>query len=150
MSATRVENTSNKVTTNYDVTQTFLGATKDIPGEFTNGTGDVLTIEKGTLVGRIADGTANEGKIAILKSGSTDGSEIALGFIRSTRTLADGETAILAVVVGGEIDESEIVLDGTDTLDTVIDKRSIRDRILGDTYNMFIRKSIELSEYDNF
>jgi len=106
---------------------------------------DTVTLAAGTLMGRIA--TTN--KVVPLTSAAVDGSQIPLGFVLNTHSIEAGDTVDIALVVAGDVVEELITLQGSDTLNTVISGRTLRDRILGDTMGILLKSTDELTGYDN-
>jgi len=145
MGATNVLSTQNQAITNYDYSKLFKTAFKTVEMTFTNGTGAELTLLPGMLFGRISATL----KGAILKSASTDGSETPFGVLVSQHTIAIAGSVTVTVAVTGMIDKDLLVLDGTDTLDTLVDGRTIGDRIPADTEGITLENFNSLDNYDN-
>lgn len=143
-----VESFSNKnqATFNTDTSKIFLFGCKYQSILFKNTTGADLTLVGGEVIGR--DSTTLKG--AILASAATDGSQFPLG-INSTKSgvLADDDEIMIDICVYGEVAEDKIILDGSDTLNTLVSLRPIRDRILSDTMGVKLISSTELTAFDN-
>lgn len=136
---------SNQLFTNYDVSKIFVWDNHYITGEYTNSSGSAVTLAVGTIVGRVHA----TGKILPLLSTATDGSKWTVGFLADAYTVAAGATVNVGICVSGGVVQDKIVLNGSDTLDTVIDTRRLRDRIPADTLGVRLVPSTELSGTDN-
>lgn len=148
--ATNEGQTRNQLFVNYDISKLFVWKNRYSTGSFTNGTGSELVLPAGTLMGRISA----TGKIAIMKSGSTDGSQIPIGVLAENITLANGVSSDLNFCKEGDVVESKLVFDGTDDLDTEITISAAdnvtaiyRDLIAGLGINLV--GGDELTGYDN-
>lgn len=137
--------TRNQMFTNYDSSKVFIRIKQTEHGEFTNDTYDDVTLLAGTLMGRV---TASS-QLIPLASGASDGSQLPVGVLMESLIVAAGDTANVAVVVEGEVDESMLILDGSDTLDTVVASRRLRDLIPASTLGIKITSVDELSNFDN-
>lgn len=145
MSVANPLNTQNQSIHNYDYSKVFRTTFKTVPMTYTNSSGGDVVLVQGMLFGRIS---ANlEG--AILASASVDGSEIPFGINMTEKTVANTESIIIQVAVTGMMDSSKLVLDGTDTLDTLIDGRTIGDRIPADTEGITLEDFEQLVNLDN-
>jgi hypothetical protein len=139
-------NNSNQSVTDFSTEKMFIFNNQYRGGEtYTNATGSEVTLAVGTLMGRIEA----SGKLLPLASGASDGSQIPVGILAEAVTVADTESATVTICIAGEVDGDMLVLDGSDTLDTMIDGRSIRDRINGDTVGIQVIEGTELTGYDN-
>ena len=145
MGATEILANQNQAITNYDYSKLFKTAFKVVTMNFTNATGSELVLSAGMLFGRVSADL----KGAILKSASVDGSEIPFGVLVSEETLAIAASTTVKVAVTGMVDQDLLVLDGTDTLDTLIDGRTLGDRIPADTEGITLEDFNELVETDN-
>jgi hypothetical protein len=135
----------NQALNTYDYSKLFSTAFKTISGTYTNASGDEVELEEGMLFGRVHA----TGKLAILASGSSDGSQIPLGVNLTNVTVANGESATIVLAVTGKLNQDLLILDGTDTLDTVIDSRRLRDRIPADTEGIQLESFRNLVNYEN-
>lgn len=137
--------TQNMLTTNYDSTKLVLKDGNYENATYTNSTGGPITIEVGTLLGRVSA----TNKVLPLKSAAVDGSQYPVGISTQEITVADTESATIEFVIGGEVEGTLLVLDGTDTLATAISGKTLGDRIKSDTLGILLVNSDELSGYDN-
>jgi hypothetical protein len=136
---------SNFSITNYDVSKMFVGENSWSQGDFTNSDYDDVTLAQGTLLGRIA----STGEVVVCKSGASDGSQFPIGVLANTVTVAAGDTQTLTYCISGDVIESKIVFDGTDTLATVVSDKTFRDRIAADTAGIVLVATQELTDFDN-
>ena len=60
-----------------------------------------------------------------------------------------GEGKTLHLAVSGDIAAEQVILQGSDTLSTVISGKQIRDRISSDTVGIRLIASTDLTNYDN-
>jgi len=144
-SVNNVLSTNNQSITNYNSDFIFLRDNKYSQGDYTNDTYVDETLAAGTLMGRV---TAT-GVLVVLKSASSDGSQIPVGILTRATDVAAGETVTVNICDGGEVAQELVVLDGTDTLETIIDSRRLKDRIGADTVGIVLVLGTELSEFDN-
>ncbi len=117
--------------TNRDLTKIFIGNNTFQKVQYTNSTGNPVTIVAGRLLGRV---TSSQ-KVLPHISTATDGSEQPAGVNLEEITVANGATVTLTMCDGGEVAEEKIVLGGSETLSTVItDDVSIRSAIERNTH----------------
>lgn len=111
----------------------------------TNATGATETLLAGTLMGRILTSQL----VIPLVSTATDGSQFPVGILADDYTVINGATQEFAICFYGDIADTKVILGGSDSLDTAIAGRSIRDRIASDTVGIRLIPSIEMSGFDN-
>lgn len=145
--ATTTLSNGSQLNTEYDFSKIFLGNNDDRLMTLTEASSSETTFTAGTILGRITDGGADDGKVVPLASGATDGSQFPVGILMNTITLASDAEAEVSVVYKGVVDSGKLVFDGSDTLATVISDRTLGDRLtdLGINY----KTVTELSESDN-
>jgi len=136
---------ANPLISNYDTSKTFIWNLRTATANYTNSTYDDVTLLKGTLLGRISA----TGLVVPLTSAASDGSQFPLGILLEDTTILEGDTTSLTFAVEGDVVEDKILLQGSDTLNTVISGRRIRDRIGADTVGIKIVASTEMTNYDN-
>jgi hypothetical protein len=146
-SQTIVLNTGQQAIINTDLSRLFVGENRYEKGSYLNGTYDPVTLAVGTLLGRVA----LTGLLKPLASAAVDGSQYPVGVVAESVTVDEGDQHDnIYFCVAGDVIASKIVLDGADTLDTVIDGRRIRDRIGADTVGIkLITQNNEMSGPDN-
>lgn len=145
MSITSSEYTGGMRIIKYDNSKILLLNNTFDSGDVNNDDYEDLEIVVGTLMGRISA----TGLLTPLTSGASDGSQYPVGVSVGNYTIPDGDTVSVRICTGGEIDSSKVVFQGSDTLETVVDGRRLRDRIGADTVGLVLRTVDELSEFDN-
>lgn len=137
--------TENQSITNYDYSKIFLTNFKQGNGVIDNA-GAELELVIGTMIGRIAA----TGKLAVMKSASTDGSQLPLGILARDYTLGAASTDnSIAYATECKVDESKLTFDGTDDLTTVVGDKNYRDHITGGTEDIKLESVGEFFKYDN-
>jgi len=142
--------------TTRDATGNFLAADSDrqkvfiFNNEFESGTllnssGGELTYAIGTLLGRIAA----TGKLIPLTSAAVDGSQYPVGVLADEITLADAAEGTVTIAISGDVRADALVLDGSDTLDTVVELKTIGDRIKSDTIGIRLVEVTDNTFFDN-
>jgi len=145
MGATVVTNTDSQLHVDYDVAKIFLGKNRYATGTYTNGTGASVTLAAGTLLGRVS---ADE-LLLPLVSGAVDDSNIPLGILSHTVTVANGATKNLTFAVEGDIAQELVIFQGSDDYATVVAERTLRDRIGADTVGIKLVSTTENTIFDN-
>jgi hypothetical protein len=140
-----VDQTSNSMITDYNTKKIFIWNNRSFVANFTNDTYDPITLAPGTLMGRVNA----TGECVPLTSGASDGSQYPVGVLMSNVTIEDGDTKELTICNSGDVDESGIIFQGSDDMDTVVDGRTLRDRIGADTVGVKLVPSNELTKNDN-
>lgn len=130
---------------NYDRAKIFVWGNRYGSAQFTNGTGSLVTLERGAVLGRV---TAT-GKVVLFKSDATDGSQIPLGINGDTREVAAGATVDITFCTEGDVVEDKILFQSPDTLATAVTGSGIiRDLIQRNTKIRLIATDC-LTNYDN-
>lgn len=144
--ATEISKTTNTLHTDYDVSKIFVFSNRYEGGTLLNATAGTLSYAPGTLLGRV---TAS-GKLVPVASAAVDGSQFPVGVLKtSVVDLAAAGEATVNICIAGDVVESKVILDGADTMDTIIDARPIKDRIAADTMGIKLVDSFELTGVDN-
>ena len=128
-----------------DVSKIFLLNNRYKTSQYTNGGGAPVTIPEGKLLGQINA----SGKVAPLASAASDGSQFPVGICAQERIVAAGATVDVTYCVAGDVAEDKVVLDGSDTLATVVTGRTLRQRIASDTVGINLVTAYEMTGYDN-
>lgn len=131
--------------TNYDTSKIFIFNNEFESGQVNNDDYEDLEIAPGTLMGRVS----TTGMLVPLESAATDGSQFPVGIMANDLAVPFGETAEVMICVSGEVDANHLILQGSDTLDTVISDRRLRDRIGADTVGIILKSVAELGKFDN-
>lgn len=145
MGAENVLSTQNQAITNYDYSKLFRTNFKTVELTYTNGTGSEIVLTPGMLFGQVSADL----KGAILKSASIDGSQIPFGILVTEATVANAASKTIQVAVTGMVDAALLILDGTDTLDTIIDGRTIAAKIPADTEGITLENFTQLVNLEN-
>lgn len=136
---------SNPRITNFDTTKTFVWNPRTTTGTYENSTYDDVTLLQGTLMGRVA----STGMLVPLTSGASNGSQFPVGILLADTVIEGSSEKQITIAVSGDVDESKIILEGSDTLNTVISGRTIRDRIGSDTVGIKLVGGDQLTGFDN-
>lgn len=146
MSQETTLNNGNQLNVNTDRTKLFVWNNRYDSAESTTNSGyDDITWPKGTLLGKISA----SGLVQPLASAATDGSQYPIGILAEDAIIEAGSSLAVSFCVAGDVVEAKVVLDGTDTMDTVISDRSIRDRIGADTVGIKLVGQDQLTGTDN-
>lgn len=139
-------NTGSQVTTNYNLAKIFVYNNRYINGNYINSTYDDVTLQAGTLMGRVlADGTVKP-----LQSNATDGSQIPLGVLAADLVVVGGDSVDVPICTSGDVVEAQVILTKSgDTMNTIIEARRLRDRIAGDTVGVNLVGTNENTYLDN-
>lgn len=138
-------NNSNMAIVNTERAKTFIWNNRYQKAQYTNGTGDAVTIPVGKLLGKVNA----SGKVLPLASAAVDGSQYPVGINAEERVVPNGATVELTYCVSGDVAKEKVVLEGADTLATVVDGRTIAERIGADTVGINLVAATEMTDYDN-
>jgi len=143
-------NTNNQLTVNSDTSKIFIGDNRHDLFNYANdnsGGTDDITIPAGTLFGR----KHADGYVIPLASGASDGSQFPIGILREDKTIVYGEDfdGQITLCVEGRVAEDKVIFQGSDTLNTVVSSRRLRDRIGSDTVGIKLVPSTEMTGHDN-
>jgi hypothetical protein len=141
------------LTTNFDTSKIFIGNNRYITGTYTNGGGSTATLTAGQLIGRIA----SSGKLAVHDSTATDGSQVPIGVLAESYSVAAAASETLRICVWGDVAENKLDLSGSDALTTVISltdsaTNTVKVGTIGDilrSSGIFPVASTELTAEDN-
>lgn len=136
--------TGNQATYQYERAIVFLGK-NTFESHSYKATAGTKTLVAGQLMGRVSA----TGFLLELKSGAIDGSEIPFGILTGDATILANATPSLSICVSGDIATEKVVLNGSDTLATVVSSRRLDDRIAGDTLGIKLIAGTENSIADN-
>ena len=146
MGVTQVSGNSNSLHNDYDVSKIFVFGNRYESGTLKNATGGALDYKPGTLLGRVH---ASD-ELVPLASAATDGSQFPVGvLLTDVVQLAAAGTIAVRLCIEGDVVESKLIFDGSDTVETVVDARRYKDRIAADTAGIKLVDSFELTDYDN-
>lgn len=133
--------TRNQSTFDYDISKLFLFDNKYRKVNIANAGGTDLELKAGMLIGAVG------ATYQVYKSGTANISVV--GVLAEDVTIASGDSEDVDICISGRVDESKLVLDGTDTLATIVSNRTIRDRLAGDTLGIELVGGSELTKTDN-
>lgn len=142
-SQTIVTNTGVQATINTDLSRVFLWENRYASANFNNELYDPLIMKAGKLLGRVAATQT----LALCDTDSTDGSQYPIGILAEDVTIEDGETKAVSYCIYGDVAEDKIILNGNDTLSSVVNGQSLRDRIA--MMGVRIIPSTEMTANDN-
>lgn len=138
--------TPNQIQINTDISKIFVWQPRSEVGDYTNNSGGDLDLKAGTLFGRISATNI----LLPLVGAAVDGSQYPVGVLMHDITVLDTESAKLTICVSGDVAEEQLIIDAGDDLDTtVIDGRTLRDRIGGDTVGIKLVSADDLTDFDN-
>lgn len=137
--------TANQITVNTDLSKIFVWDNRYQKGTVNNATYDDIVLLQGQLMGRVS---ATQ-KLKKLASGSNDGSQFPVGILAEDYTVQDMSDQDVYICVSGDVDETLLVFDGSDNLNTVVSGRSLRDRIGADTVGIKLVTADRMTDYDN-
>ena len=104
------------LTNNLDYTKLFLGNNRYISATYTNGTGAPITLNEGQVLGRIFA----TGKVTPLIAASTNGSQLPLGVLRSSYTVAAAASVTVQVCISGDVASELLLFNASETASTVV------------------------------
>lgn len=146
--------TGSQLTTNYDRSKIFLGGNRFKTGSFKNIGAEEITLVAGTLIAKVTANTIETdnviGYLREYDSGDEEGGAIPVGILAQEIKVGAGETVEnVNYCIAGDYDLDALVLpNGSDTLDTVVNGKAIREHIIAET--QLIGVSVDqLSAYDN-
>lgn len=141
-----VLNNGQQAIINTNTSKIFIYENRSEVGNYTNSGYDNVTLQPGTLMGRVA---ATQ-KLVPLVSSASDGSQFPVGILMGGRVIEPGDTVQLTICNYGDVAEEQIIFQGSDTLSTLVSDRSLRDRISSDTAGIRLVPTNDLTNYDNY
>lgn len=122
----QVLNTGSQAFTNYDTSKIFIWENRFQTESYNNSTYDDVTLEAGTVMGRVA----STGKIVPFQSNASNGSQYPIGVLNQKWIVEEGDTVSLSICVGGDVASDKLVFtrDG-DGLTTSVGSEQVRDLI---------------------
>jgi len=147
---TTVIDKSNHIQNQYEYEKIFVRFPQDLRYlTVANATGEDVTLAAGSLLGiTTADQTIGK----VVASAATDGSQKPMVLVAYDIVIPATNSISVLVGYDGSIYESEVGLDGSDTLDTVITEegQSIRNSLLDHNSNItIVNDAVEQSDYMN-
>lgn len=133
-------NTRNQLFSAYDFSKIFLFNNIYRTVNIAASGADVV-ISAGQIIGSVAG-------VAEIYASATANIQL-IGIATEDIVITDGTNADILICIGGKVAEEKIVLDGSDTLATVVALKTIRERIEGDTVGIYLETTDELTADDN-
>ena len=143
--ANQVLSSDSQLNTDYNFAKVFIFQNDYKKATYTNSTGASVDLAIGTVLGKV---TAS-GKLLPLVAAAVDGSKYPVGVLAKTITVANGASADLTYCVGGHVDQNLLVFNAAETVDTVVDGKTLGDRLLGDTLGIYPVITSENTNFDN-
>lgn len=143
---TQVFNNGHVAQFDRNTSSIFIGGNRYDIRVYTNPSASPVTLVAGTVMGTVF----LTGKILPLTSAATDGSQNPVGILKEGIAVAGSATVSLYICIGGDVAEEMIVLQGADTLATVVSGKTLRDRLASDTLGIkIVRPADNLTAADN-
>lgn len=139
---TTIEQTSNKLVTNYDVSKFCLGDNSFIDVIVTASGADVALVQ-GNVLGVIA---ATD-KAIKLSYDAADGSKYPVGACVISQTVKDGSSQTVRLVNKGKIEISKLSFETDTTIDSLVDSQAIKYHL--NKMGLELISSTDLTNYDN-
>lgn len=143
--ASTSKNTQNQLNTNYDFSKLFLWNNRYESVSYTNGGGSTVTIEAGTLFGRINA----SGKVQPLVAAASDGSQFPAGILAQQIVVPAGATINVSMCVSGDVAEELILFNAAETFSTVVSGQTLRQLIASNTVGIKLVSAVENTAFDN-
>lgn len=138
--------TGNRVlAADFNAKNVFIAQNDYSKANMTNSTYDPIEYPIGLILGRVAA----TGEVVPCESTATDGSQYPVGILSETITIDGGDTLEVPFCVAGHVAEEMVVTTNSDTLETVIEDKMLRDRIGSDTVGIFLRLGDDQTNFDN-
>lgn len=112
---------------------------------YTNSTYIQAILLAGTVMGVVA----TTGQVKPMTSAAVDGSQFPIGILAQDYTVEAGDEMNVSIMVKGSVRRDMILLQGSDTLSTVVSSRRIFERIGSDSVGILIVTAISCTNYDN-
>jgi hypothetical protein len=137
---TQSNNTRNQLFSAYDFSKVFLFDNKYRKVSIA-ASGSDLTITAGELIGIVS---------TVYQPYDSTTSNIRLvGVAAETITISDGDSADVLICIAGKVAEDKLLFNGTDTIDTVVDYKTLREHLESDTLGIELASTDELTAADN-
>jgi len=116
MSSSSTSYSGGILTTQFDMSKLFIWNNRYETATYTNPSGSAATLTSGTLMGRVIA----TNKILPQVSTATDGSQVPIGILKDTVTVAGSATVTLTICVSGDVASEQIIFGGSDLMTTPI------------------------------
>lgn len=139
-------NNGRQVQVNTNLAKLFpFGSENRLSYQYTNSTYDPITLPAGTVMGVIAA----TGYVKPMTSAASDGSQYPIGILADDYTVEEGVTVNLSLMVKGQVRQDMLILQGSDTLSTIVSGRRIFERIGSDSVGILIVQVKNCTTFDN-
>lgn len=128
---------------NTDTSNLFLWNRRSEKGILANSTYGAVTILAGTVMGRISA----TGRLAVMTSGASNGSQIPVGVLLMNYTLDASSEREVFIVDDGDVAADKLIFQGSDTLNTVVAGSQYRDYLK--RLGIKVINAEEMTEFDN-
>ncbi len=106
-------------------------------------------VDAALLAGTVMGVIAVTGKVVPMTSAATDGSQFPIGILAQDYTIEAGLSSSLSIMVQGWVRQDMILLQGSDTLSTIVSDRRIFERIGSDSCGILIQSTVNATNYEN-
>ncbi len=141
-------NTGSQLFVNTDTSKIFIGNNHTRQEGYINNSGyHPITLPAGTVMGRLS----GSGVVTYFDANANDGSQYVLGILGNDLVIEAGDSVTASIVVQGRVAQEKVVLmSPTQTLDTVVSGRRVKDKIMGETVGiLLVNSTCEMTDFDN-
>lgn len=143
---TVVFNNGQQLQVNTNLAKLFpFGSENRLVYAYTNSTYVQQTISAGTVMGVVA----TTGQVKPMTSAAVDGSQFPMGILSEDYTIEAGAVMNMSIMVKGRVRQDMLLLQGSDTLSTVVSSRRIFERIGSDSVGILIIPVTSATNYEN-
>lgn len=131
----------------YDLSKLFLWDNRYENGTINNSGYTPVTYNPGTVLGRVA----STGYLVPFNASASDGSQYVVGVLNDGIIVPAGGRSYVAYCVSGDIAAEQIILNGSDTLETIVTGRTrkVKDCFAADAVGLHLVYSQGLTFADN-
>jgi len=141
-------NTGSQLFVNTDTSKVFIGNNHTRQEAYINNSGyNPITLLAGTVMGRLS----GSGVVTYFDANANDGSQFVLGLMGDDLTIAAGGSVTASIVVSGQVAQEKVVLmSPTQSIETVVSGRRVKDKIMGETVGIvLVNATTEMTDFDN-
>lgn len=136
-------NNGQQMQVNTNLAKLFPFGKESVQYTINNSTYADVTHPAGTVMGVVSA----TGLVKPMTSGASDGSEFAMGILMEDYTVPASDSINVAVMVKGEVRSDMCILQGSDTLETVVSGRRVFETLLA--AGVFPRGTRNATNYEN-
>lgn len=140
-----VENTGQQAHVTTNTRKLLVGNNRFQNYEFNNSEYDDVTLEEGRVMGRIGA----TGLITQWDKDASDGSQFPIGIVPEDITVEGSSTATISLCVEGDVDESKLVFNSGESLDSLVGTQRCREMIGAYSVGIKLVSGLEQTNYDN-